>query len=160
MEFKASHTAIQKGGRSIFNIVLWANSDVCRLKRTKWNQTWLTTVNECPHSAPHNIPDFPLPSGLRLLGYDGPLSVSWGGMYTNVGQQYLDVSKKFDKERGTNTADGENVDPNDLTTVNKYAVSSSLTFSCNETYDLDRLLDLPCRDGKSTHVTSYHRSPG
>lgn len=65
---------------------------------------------------------------LGLSGYEGPLGVSWGGMYTNVGKQYLDVSRKFDKERGTNAADGENIDPNDLTTVNKYAVSTSVSF--------------------------------
>ncbi|EIM87866.1 alcohol oxidase-like protein [Stereum hirsutum FP-91666 SS1] len=53
-------------------------------------------------------------------GSGGPLKVSYGGKFTNVGQQYLDVASKFDKERGPNAAEGENVDPNDLVTVNKY----------------------------------------
>lgn len=57
-----------------------------------------------------------------LTGSGGPLKVSYGGKFTNVGQQYLDVASKFDTERGPNTAEGENVDPNDLVTVNKYGV--------------------------------------
>ncbi|KIJ66955.1 GMC oxidoreductase [Hydnomerulius pinastri MD-312] len=34
-------------------------------------------------------------------GYSGPLKVSWGGVYTNVGRQFLDVASQFDKERGS-----------------------------------------------------------
>ncbi|KAF8643245.1 hypothetical protein AX16_009134 [Volvariella volvacea WC 439] len=33
-------------------------------------------------------------------GYSGPLKVSYGGMYTNVGSQFLDVASHYDKERG------------------------------------------------------------
>ena len=33
-------------------------------------------------------------------GYDGPLKVSYGGMYTNVGKQFLDTALAYDKERG------------------------------------------------------------
>ncbi|EGN91908.1 hypothetical protein SERLA73DRAFT_117989 [Serpula lacrymans var. lacrymans S7.3] len=33
-------------------------------------------------------------------GYSGPLKVSYGGAYTNVGKQFLDVASEFDKERG------------------------------------------------------------
>ncbi|TFY83875.1 hypothetical protein EWM64_g150 [Hericium alpestre] len=47
-------------------------------------------------------------------GYDGPLKVSNGGIYTNVGQQYLDVATRFDTARKP----GEDV--NDLASVNIY----------------------------------------
>ncbi|TRM64391.1 GMC oxidoreductase-domain-containing protein [Schizophyllum amplum] len=33
-------------------------------------------------------------------GYDGPLKVSYGGMYMNVGKQFLETSLAYDKERG------------------------------------------------------------
>ncbi|KAF8655059.1 hypothetical protein AX16_003260 [Volvariella volvacea WC 439] len=33
-------------------------------------------------------------------GYNGPLKVSYGGAYTNVGSQFLDTALKYDKERG------------------------------------------------------------
>ncbi|EIM87865.1 alcohol oxidase-like protein [Stereum hirsutum FP-91666 SS1] len=88
---------------------------------------WETTFENPGWSSEHLIPLFKKTETYQVEpdavnhGYEGPLSVSWGGMYTNVGTQYLDVSKKFDKERGTNTADGQNIDPNDLSTVNKYA---------------------------------------
>ncbi|TFY83874.1 hypothetical protein EWM64_g151 [Hericium alpestre] len=47
-------------------------------------------------------------------GYAGPLKVSNGGIYTNVGQQYLDVATRFDTARKA----GEDV--NDLVSVNIY----------------------------------------
>ncbi|KAH7926098.1 alcohol oxidase [Leucogyrophana mollusca] len=47
-------------------------------------------------------------------GYSGPLKVSWGGIYTNVGKQFLEVASQFDKERGF--AD----DPNGLYSCNTY----------------------------------------
>ncbi|KAJ7761999.1 GMC oxidoreductase-domain-containing protein [Mycena maculata] len=37
-------------------------------------------------------------------GYSGPLKVSYGGAYTNVGQQFLDVAREYDSIRG-NTDD-------------------------------------------------------
>ncbi|KAJ7017403.1 GMC oxidoreductase-domain-containing protein [Mycena alexandri] len=33
-------------------------------------------------------------------GYSGPLKVSFGGMYTNVGKAFLDVAQKYDPARG------------------------------------------------------------
>ncbi|TFK52445.1 hypothetical protein OE88DRAFT_1657716 [Heliocybe sulcata] len=33
-------------------------------------------------------------------GYSGPLSVSYGGHYTNIGQEFLQVAEKYDKGRG------------------------------------------------------------
>ncbi|EPQ54594.1 alcohol oxidase-like protein [Gloeophyllum trabeum ATCC 11539] len=33
-------------------------------------------------------------------GYSGPLGVSYGGHFTNVGQQFLEVAKEYDKSRG------------------------------------------------------------
>ncbi|KAJ7357002.1 GMC oxidoreductase-domain-containing protein [Mycena albidolilacea] len=47
-------------------------------------------------------------------GYSGPLKVSYGGVFTNIGQQFLDVAASYDKERGTTE------DPNGLFSCNKY----------------------------------------
>ncbi|KAK7471925.1 hypothetical protein VKT23_000027 [Stygiomarasmius scandens] len=33
-------------------------------------------------------------------GYSGPIKVSWGGTFTNVGAQFLDVANAIDKDRG------------------------------------------------------------
>jgi len=38
--------------------------------------------------------------GAGTHGYDDPLKVSDGGLFTNVGKQFLDVAAAFDKERG------------------------------------------------------------
>ncbi|THU89985.1 alcohol oxidase-like protein [Dendrothele bispora CBS 962.96] len=38
--------------------------------------------------------------GEATHGYSGPLKVSWGGAFTNVGQQFLDVAQAIDKDRG------------------------------------------------------------
>ena len=34
-------------------------------------------------------------------GYSGPLKVSMGGTFTNVGKEFLDVAAKYDKRRGS-----------------------------------------------------------
>ena len=49
-------------------------------------------------------------------GYEGPLKISYGGIYTDVGQQFLEIAAGYDKQR---TVGG---DPNDLVSVNKYGV--------------------------------------
>ncbi|KAI0043154.1 GMC oxidoreductase [Auriscalpium vulgare] len=49
-------------------------------------------------------------------GCDGPLKVSYGGQYTNVGKEFLDVTRAFDHSRQTNDI----ADPNDLETINVY----------------------------------------
>jgi hypothetical protein len=56
-------------------------------------------------------------------GYSGPLKVSYGGAYTNVGQQFLDIAREYDSERGQ-TDDG-----NDLYNCNTYNVSSVILFN-------------------------------
>ncbi|THU99672.1 alcohol oxidase [Dendrothele bispora CBS 962.96] len=38
--------------------------------------------------------------GEATHGYSGPLKVSWGGAFTNVGQQFLDTALAIDKDRG------------------------------------------------------------
>lgn len=49
-------------------------------------------------------------------GYNGPLKVSLGGHYTNIGKQFLEVAAKFDGERGTTE------DANGLFSCNSYGV--------------------------------------
>ncbi|KAA1473388.1 alcohol oxidase-like protein [Dentipellis sp. KUC8613] len=48
-------------------------------------------------------------------GYNGPLKVSFGGYFTNVGKQFLDTASRFDPTRP------QGDDTNDLVTVNVYA---------------------------------------
>jgi hypothetical protein len=55
-------------------------------------------------------------------GYSGPLKVSYGGTYTNVGEQFLDVAQKYDLERGPTD------DCNGLYTCDSYAVSPVYLF--------------------------------
>jgi alcohol oxidase len=50
-------------------------------------------------------------------GYSGPLKVSYGGQFTEVGVQALDVAAKYDP--GRKIAD----DSNDLSTCDVYSVS-------------------------------------
>lgn len=49
-------------------------------------------------------------------GYSGPLKVSYGGLFTNLGQQFLDVAARYDKERGSTD------DVNGLFSCNAYGV--------------------------------------
>lgn len=54
-----------------------------------------------------------------MHGYSGPISVSYGGKFTNIGQDFLDVAKKFDPTRE------QTDDPNQVYTSNAYGVSTS-----------------------------------
>lgn len=56
-------------------------------------------------------------------GYSGPLKVSYGGAFTNVGKDFLEVGAKYDSSRGSTE------DPNGLFEpyVNKYGVSEHST---------------------------------
>ncbi|KAJ6574745.1 GMC oxidoreductase-domain-containing protein [Mycena capillaripes] len=47
-------------------------------------------------------------------GYSGPLKVSYGGAFTNLGQDFLDVATRYDLARGTTD------DPNGLFSCNQY----------------------------------------
>ncbi|EKM52684.1 uncharacterized protein PHACADRAFT_126707 [Phanerochaete carnosa HHB-10118-sp] len=47
-------------------------------------------------------------------GYSGPLRVSYGGIFTNIGKQFLDVAAQWDPKRGVTD------DPNNLFDVDKY----------------------------------------
>ncbi|KAH7923954.1 alcohol oxidase [Leucogyrophana mollusca] len=53
--------------------------------------------------------------GAPTHGYSGPLKVSYGGIFTDVGKQALDVAVKYDK--GRRVAE----DSNDLSTCNTYS---------------------------------------
>ncbi|KAI0759053.1 alcohol oxidase-like protein [Fomes fomentarius] len=57
-------------------------------------------------------------AGKETHGYSGPLKISYGGFYTEVGQEFLEVGAKYDKSRGYTD------DVNGLHEVNKYGVSS------------------------------------
>ena len=57
--------------------------------------------------------------GKSTHGYSGPLKVSHGGVFTNVGKQFLDVASKWDTERGsTDDINGMVAE----TSINKYGV--------------------------------------
>lgn len=49
-------------------------------------------------------------------GYGGPLKVSYGGAFSNIGQEFLDVGAKYDTVRGSLE------DPNGLFNINGYGV--------------------------------------
>lgn len=50
-------------------------------------------------------------------GYSGPLKVSYGGAFTNIGKEFLDVAAQYDKDRGMTD------DANGLLECNVYGVS-------------------------------------
>ena len=50
-------------------------------------------------------------------GYSGPLKVSYGGAFTNIGKDFLNIGPKYDGKRGSTD------DPNDLFNVDVYGVS-------------------------------------
>ncbi|KAI0091331.1 hypothetical protein BDY19DRAFT_991896 [Irpex rosettiformis] len=52
--------------------------------------------------------------GKESHGYSGPLKVSYGGAFTNVGREYLEIAKKYDSSRGSTE------DPNELGEVNVF----------------------------------------
>lgn len=58
--------------------------------------------------------------GKETHGYNGPLKVSYGGAFTSVGKEYLEVAKKYDPSRGSTE------DPNDLGEVNVFGVCVSV----------------------------------
>jgi len=47
-------------------------------------------------------------------GYDGPLKISYGGIFTSSGKQFLEVAAQYDKSRGTTD------DPSDMIGINAY----------------------------------------
>ncbi|KZT68093.1 GMC oxidoreductase [Daedalea quercina L-15889] len=52
--------------------------------------------------------------GKPTHGYDGPLKISHGGVFTNLGKQFLEVAGQYDKSRGTTD------DPSDMIGINAY----------------------------------------
>ena len=74
-------------------------------------------------------------------GYDGPLKISHGGIYTNMGQQFLEVAAQYDKTRATTD------DPSDMIGINAYGVSLMLRFSHSP--------NTPFRDGRSTSSVTF-----
>ena len=58
-------------------------------------------------------------------GYEGPIKVSHGGAFTNVGKQFLEVGAQYDTLRSSTD------DPNDMTTVNAYGVSDETRPLCH-----------------------------
>ena len=51
-------------------------------------------------------------------GYSGPLKVSYGGYFTNIGKYFLDVAAKYDTKRSVTD------DANNLFECDQYSVSS------------------------------------
>jgi alcohol oxidase len=62
---------------------------------------------------------YQIKKGALNHGDEGPLKVSWGGKYTNIGQDYLATARKYDVNRNPGN---EDTDVNDLATVNTYGV--------------------------------------
>ncbi|OCH90856.1 alcohol oxidase [Obba rivulosa] len=52
--------------------------------------------------------------GKETHGYEGPLKVSYGGLYSNIGKDFLDIAAQYDKTRGRTD------DPNSLLEINAY----------------------------------------
>ena len=51
-------------------------------------------------------------------GYDGPIKVSYGGYFTNVARDFLEVGRQYDTGRGSTD------DPSDMININAYGVST------------------------------------
>ncbi|KAH9920880.1 alcohol oxidase-like protein [Epithele typhae] len=60
---------------------------------------------------------YEIEAGKETHGYSGPLKVSSGGFYTEVGKEFLDVAAEYDKTRGTTD------DVNGLYECDKYGVT-------------------------------------
>ena len=74
-------------------------------------------------------------------GYNGRLKVSYGGVFTNIGKDFLSVGEKYDPSRPISE------DPNDLFNVNVHGVCrSSDASSSRPSLTIDISL---CSDGKS-----------
>jgi alcohol oxidase len=56
-------------------------------------------------------------------GYSGPLKVSYGGLFTNIGQQFLEAAAGYDKERQSTD------DVNGLFSCNAYGVCIATQFA-------------------------------
>ncbi|KAH9837702.1 alcohol oxidase-like protein [Rhodofomes roseus] len=52
--------------------------------------------------------------GQPTHGYEGPIKVSRGGIYANIGQDFFDAATQYDKSRGVTE------DPNDMIDINVY----------------------------------------
>ncbi|KAH9971399.1 alcohol oxidase-like protein [Lactifluus volemus] len=63
---------------------------------------------------------YQIAAGGPTHGTDGPLKVSQGGLFTDVGRQFLDISRALDPDRALAPPD---TDTNDLSTINVYTVS-------------------------------------
>ncbi len=83
--------------------------------------------------------------GKATHGYSGPLKVSYGGAFSNIGQEFLEVGAQYDKTRGKLD------DPNSLFDINGYGVRFlHPPFLCAL---VSRLMSTRSRGGKST---SFH----
>ena len=93
----------------------WGSSDLIPLLR-KVRNTLL-----CPthiHLSP-KTETYQVTAGGPTHGSNGPLKVSEGGLFTDLGQKFLDVSRALDPDRALAPFD---TDTNDLSTINVYTV--------------------------------------
>ncbi|KAI9453449.1 alcohol oxidase-like protein [Lactarius psammicola] len=63
------------------------------------------------------IETYQVPGGGSTHGTDGPLGVSPGGFFTDLGEQFLQVARTLDPDHAQKPDD---TDPNDLETINVY----------------------------------------
>ncbi|KAI0301548.1 alcohol oxidase-like protein [Multifurca ochricompacta] len=66
---------------------------------------------------------YQLDAGGPTHGTDGPLKVSEGSLFTDVGQQFLQVARELDPDRAQKPDDS---DTNDLETINVYTVDTNV----------------------------------
>ncbi|KAL7280632.1 hypothetical protein ACG7TL_005570 [Trametes sanguinea] len=81
---------------------------------------WETVYGNKGWGSAHLLPlmrkceTYQLEPGKPTHGYTGPLKVSYGGFYPEIGQEFLNVAAQYDKDRGLTD------DVNDLFQCNKY----------------------------------------
>ena len=107
-----------------------------KFKNPGWGSTsiipLLKKVRHCYYMGPLQIAEADTqtenyqvaPNQDDVHGYSGRLKVSYGGAFTNIGKDFLDVAAKYDPQRGSTE------DPNDLFHCDRYGVSRVCSLCC------------------------------
>jgi alcohol oxidase len=123
----------------------WGSNDLIPLLRKVCNTLFCPThIHLSPKTETYQVT-----AGGPTHGANGPLRVSEGGLFTDLGQQFLDVSRTLDPDRALAPPD---TDTNDLSTINVYTVralilphSATIYLSCHR---------ITHRDGLSAYMVS------
>ena len=104
--------------KNIYGNTGWGSQDLVPLLKKVKRPTTCQQTSRLKH--PYSQTEtYQIAPNASNHGYEGPLKVSYGGTYTNVGRQFLETAAIYDRERTV----GE--DSNDLMTVNQYCVRDS-----------------------------------